>query len=51
MVSMSQLYIDLSALNLGITTEDEISGPNPSPIVPDFVTQTIGDFRTVEKAS
>jgi len=35
----------------GITTEDEITGPNPSPIVPDFVTQTLGDFRIVENTS
>ena len=50
-VSMTQVDIDLSAFQLGITTEDEITGPNPSPIVPDFVTQTLGDFRIVEKAS
>ena len=47
---MNQIYIDFSP-RLGITTEDEITGPNPSPIVPDFVTQTLGDFRIVEKAS
>ncbi|KAF8961413.1 HAD-like domain-containing protein [Flammula alnicola] len=34
----------------GITTEDEIIGPNPSPIVPDFFTQALGDFRIVERA-
>jgi len=34
----------------GITTEDEISGPNPSPIVPDFITQSLGDFRIVEES-
>ncbi|KAF9556076.1 p-nitrophenyl phosphatase [Agrocybe pediades] len=33
----------------GITTEEEITGPNPSPIVPDFLTQTLGDFRIVER--
>ena len=48
MASMTQVYIDLSAFQLGIATEDEITGPNPSPIVPDFVTQTLGDFRIVE---
>ncbi|KAJ3502444.1 hypothetical protein NLJ89_g8888 [Agrocybe chaxingu] len=32
----------------GITTEEEITGPNPSPIVPDYVTQALGDFRVVE---
>ncbi|PPQ67838.1 hypothetical protein CVT24_003144 [Panaeolus cyanescens] len=31
----------------GITSEEEIFGPNPSPIVPDFVTQALGDFRIV----
>ena len=50
MASMTQVYIDLP-FQLGITTEDEITGPNPSPIVPDFVTQTLGDFRIVEKMS
>ncbi|TDL27920.1 2-phosphoglycolate phosphatase [Rickenella mellea] len=29
----------------GITQESEISGPDPSPIIPDYVTQSIGDFR------
>ncbi|KAF4613102.1 hypothetical protein D9613_010871 [Agrocybe pediades] len=33
----------------GITTEEEITGPNPSLIVPDFLTQTLGDFRIVER--
>ncbi|KJA21316.1 hypothetical protein HYPSUDRAFT_42171 [Hypholoma sublateritium FD-334 SS-4] len=33
----------------GITTEEEIIGPNPSPIVPDFHTQALGDFRIVER--
>ncbi|KAG7096027.1 hypothetical protein E1B28_006709 [Marasmius oreades] len=28
----------------GITLESEISGPNPSPIVPDYITNSIGDF-------
>jgi 4-nitrophenyl phosphatase len=37
------------SLRLGITTEDEITGPNPSPIIPDFVTQALGDFQIVEK--
>jgi len=35
----------------GITSEEEITGPNPSPIVPDFVTQALGDFRIVERSS
>jgi len=29
----------------GITTENEITGPNASTIVPDFVTASIGDLR------
>jgi len=29
----------------GITSEDELTGPNPSPIVPDYVTASIGDLR------
>jgi 4-nitrophenyl phosphatase len=29
----------------GITQESDLTGPEPSPIVPDFVTQTIGDLR------
>ncbi|KAF8265670.1 2-phosphoglycolate phosphatase [Lactarius quietus] len=30
----------------GITSEAELTGPNPSPIVPDYVTASIGDLRT-----
>ncbi|KAL0945922.1 hypothetical protein HGRIS_012203 [Hohenbuehelia grisea] len=33
----------------GITSEAEITGPNASPIVPDFVTQSIGDLRVLKK--
>jgi len=33
----------------GITTEKEITGKDPSPIVPDFVTQSIGDLRVLGK--
>jgi 4-nitrophenyl phosphatase len=29
----------------GITSEDELTGPNPSPIVPDYVAASIGDLR------
>ena len=29
----------------GITSEDELTGPKPSPIVPDYVTASIGDLR------
>ena len=32
----------------GITEEADITGPNASPIVPDFVTQALGDFRAVD---
>ena len=38
----------ISVLRLGITHEDELSS---SPIVPNYVTQALGDFRIVEKAS
>ncbi|KAF9045284.1 p-nitrophenyl phosphatase [Panaeolus papilionaceus] len=31
----------------GITSEEEVFGPKPSSIVPDFVTSTLGDFRIV----
>lgn len=33
----------------GITTESEISGPNASSIVPDFVTASIGDLRAAQE--
>ncbi|KAJ7104162.1 HAD-like domain-containing protein [Mycena belliarum] len=33
----------------GITSEAEISGPDASSIVPDFVTQSIGDLRSIGK--
>ncbi|KAH9164964.1 2-phosphoglycolate phosphatase [Lactarius sanguifluus] len=29
----------------GITSEDDLTGPNPSSIVPDYVTASIGDLR------
>ncbi|KAI0265305.1 2-phosphoglycolate phosphatase [Gloeopeniophorella convolvens] len=32
----------------GITSEENITGPNPSTIVPDYVTATIGDLRSVK---
>ena len=38
----------LLVLRLGITHEEELSS---SPIVPNYVTQALGDFRIVEKAS
>lgn len=31
----------------GITQESDISGPNASPIVPDYVTNSIGDLLAV----
>lgn len=31
----------------GITKESELSGPNASPTVPDFVTKSIGDLRAL----
>ncbi|TFK28232.1 p-nitrophenyl phosphatase [Coprinopsis marcescibilis] len=34
----------------GITTIADITGPNASPIVPDFVTASLGDIRMAEKA-
>ncbi|KAJ7764626.1 HAD-like domain-containing protein [Mycena maculata] len=33
----------------GITTEAEVTGPTASSIVPDFVTQSIGDLRVLGK--
>jgi len=33
----------------GITTEQEISGPHASLIVPDFITQALGDFRALKE--
>lgn len=32
---------------IGITQETEITGPNASPIVPDYVTSSLGDLRIV----
>lgn len=31
----------------GITKENEITGPNASPTVPDYVTNSIGDLRAL----
>jgi len=39
----------IRALSSGITTETDITGPNASPIVPKFITESIGDFRVVNK--
>lgn len=33
--------------HLGITKESEISGPNASTTVPDFVTNSLGDLRAL----
>jgi 4-nitrophenyl phosphatase len=30
---------------LGITSEENLSGPNASTIIPDYVTASIGDLR------
>lgn len=32
----------------GITKEAEITGPNASPTVPDYVTRSIGDLRVLK---
>jgi len=31
----------------GVTTEEEISGPNPSPITPDYILQSLGDLAVL----
>jgi 4-nitrophenyl phosphatase len=31
----------------GITSEKEITGPNASDIIPDYVTQSLGDLRAI----
>ncbi|RXW22764.1 hypothetical protein EST38_g3083 [Candolleomyces aberdarensis] len=33
----------------GVTLESDITGPNASSVVPDFVTQTLGDLRVLDK--
>ena len=33
---------------IGITTEEDLTGPNPSSIVPDYVTPSIGDLRILK---
>ncbi|PBK90704.1 2-phosphoglycolate phosphatase [Armillaria gallica] len=33
----------------GITVEDDITGPNPSSIIPDYVTQSVGDLNKAAK--
>lgn len=40
-------YVCLSECHLstGVTQESEITGPDASPIVPDFVTSSLGDLR------
>jgi len=39
----------IRALSSGITTETDITGPDASSIVPKFITESIGDFRVVDK--
>ncbi|KAF9078636.1 HAD-like domain-containing protein [Rhodocollybia butyracea] len=34
----------------GITSESEVTGPNASKIVPDFITASIGDFRSATES-
>ncbi|KAF9458268.1 HAD-like domain-containing protein [Collybia nuda] len=34
----------------GITAESDITGSNSSPIIPDFVTNSLGDLRTIRKS-
>ncbi|KAF5339166.1 hypothetical protein D9611_011158 [Ephemerocybe angulata] len=34
----------------GITAESDITGPNASPTVPDYVVQSLGDLRLADKA-
>ena len=36
-------------MDVGITSEADISGPNASSIVPDFVVQSLGDLRVLKK--
>lgn len=43
-LKLGQLHRSIFA---GITKESEISGPNPSPTVPDYVTNSIGDLRAL----
>ena len=37
----------MNMTHAGITKESEITGPNASPTVPDYVTKSIGDLRAV----
>lgn len=39
----------LTILVLGITSEEELTGPNPSPTVPDYVTESLGDLRVANQ--
>ncbi len=32
---------------IGITVESDITGPNASSIIPDYVTGSVGDFQVV----
>lgn len=31
----------------GVTTEKDITGPQASPIIPDYVTSSVGDLRVL----
>ena len=37
----------MDVIHVGITKESEITGPNASPTVPDYVTKSIGDLRAL----
>jgi 4-nitrophenyl phosphatase len=39
------MVIDLKLSISGVTKESDISGPDASDIVPDYVMQSIGDLR------
>jgi 4-nitrophenyl phosphatase len=34
----------------GITKESEVTGPDPSPVVPDYITRSIGDLGVLADA-
>jgi hypothetical protein len=51
-VACSVLYIKPSLyLWTGITTEQDITGQKASPIIPDYVTASIGDLLSVTNSS
>ncbi|KAK7683582.1 hypothetical protein QCA50_013420 [Cerrena zonata] len=40
--------LDTLLVLTGITKEEEITGPNASPIIPDYVTKSLGDLRILK---